>query len=107
MIGRSFAVAFRQRISVDALDRPIAALAHYITPAERIADRWVHIVGLLAAIAGGAFLLALCLSEGMAAQTGAVGILRGGRSEKGKAKAAESGELATSEQIDLFGEAAA
>jgi hemolysin III len=59
---------------MNALDRPVAALAHYLTQAERIADRWVHIVGLVAAIGGGALLVGLSIAEGGLGRASAVTI---------------------------------
>ena len=59
---------------MNALDAPIAALEHYVSQAERVADRWVHIVGLVAAIGGGGLLFGLCVSEGVLGQTSAIAI---------------------------------
>lgn len=47
------------------------------------------------------------LKRTIAAQTGAVGILRGSRSEKAEAKAAKAAEAVVTDQIDMFSEAAA
>ena len=46
---------------------------HYPTPAERSADRWVHVVGLSAAAFGGVVLMGLSLGFGSWTQTLAVG----------------------------------
>lgn len=59
---------------MNAFEAPAAAIAHYLTQAERVADRWVHIVGLAAAIGGGALLFGLCIAEGALGQTSAIAI---------------------------------
>jgi hemolysin III len=52
----------------------LASLAHYPRPIERSADRWVHVVGLTAAGAGAATLLALTVLGRRFAETAAVGV---------------------------------
>ncbi len=53
----------------------LASLApHYPRPAERVADAWVHVVGLAAAGAGAVTLLILTLVGGRFAATAAVGV---------------------------------
>ncbi len=47
---------------------------HYPRPAERSADRWVHIVGLTGAGLGGVTLLGLSLGFGRLGQAAAVGV---------------------------------
>jgi len=47
---------------------------HYARPAERVADRWVHLVGLIAAAIGGLALLGLSLIGGRVGQAAAVGV---------------------------------
>jgi hemolysin III len=47
---------------------------HYPSPAARVADRWVHIVGLTAGGLGGAVLLGLSLGVGRMGQTAAIAI---------------------------------
>jgi len=41
-----------------------APTAHYPTPAERSADRWVHVIGLVCAAAGAPLLVGLALAQG-------------------------------------------
>ncbi len=54
---------------------PSAPLAiHYPRPAERSADRWVHIVGLTAGVLGGLTLLGLSLGFGRLGQAAAIGV---------------------------------
>jgi hemolysin III len=50
---------------------------HYPTPAERSADRWVHVVGLTAGGVGGLTLLGLSLGMGRLGQTAAIAIYAG------------------------------
>jgi hemolysin III len=47
---------------------------HYSRPAERLADGWVHIVGLTAAAIGGLALLGVSLGFGRFGQAAAIGI---------------------------------
>jgi hemolysin III len=50
------------------------AIAHYLSQAERVADRWVHILGLVCGITGGAALVGIALAEGRLGQTSAIAI---------------------------------
>jgi hemolysin III len=52
---------------------PLPAL-HYPNRAERLADLWVHVVGLAAALIGGGLLVAASLGSGGAGQAAAVGV---------------------------------
>jgi len=52
----------------------LAGAAHYATPVERSADRWVHVVGLAAGGLGGVILLVLTLSLGRLGEAAAIGI---------------------------------
>jgi hemolysin III len=48
--------------------------AHYARPLERVADRWVHIIGLTGGALGGVTLLGLSLGVGKLGQATAVGV---------------------------------
>ncbi len=50
------------------------ALEHYSHPAERTADKWVHLVGLTGAAVGGLALLGVSLGFGRWGQAAAVGL---------------------------------
>ncbi len=56
------------------LPAPVSLAPHYPRPAERIADAWVHVVGLAAAGAGAVTLLILTLVGRRFAATAAVGV---------------------------------
>jgi hemolysin III len=49
-------------------------VAHYVTRGERVADRWVHIVGLVCGIAGGALLVGVACAMGGIGRVSAVSI---------------------------------
>ena len=53
---------------------PAPLAAHYSSPIERSADRWVHVVGLTAGALGGLTLLGLSLGLGRLGQTAAIGV---------------------------------
>jgi hemolysin III len=54
---------------------PASLLAlHYPHPAERSADRWIHIIGLTGAAIGGLTLLGLCIGFGRLGEAAAVGV---------------------------------
>lgn len=56
----------------------MAAAPHYPTPAERTADKWVHIVGLAASVAVGVFLVVHAASTGGARKATAMLIYAAG-----------------------------
>lgn len=47
---------------------------HYRTPAERTADKWVHIVGICAAMAGALYLLSLSTAGGSRGEIAAIAV---------------------------------
>ncbi len=51
---------------------------HYPTPAARMADLVIHLIGLVTALFGGGVLLGLALGLGRLSQAGAVGVYAGG-----------------------------
>ena len=51
-----------------------APTQHYNTPAERLADQWVHVIGVTSAIVAGAILFGLALWQGGLAQAGVLSI---------------------------------
>ncbi|MBV6417217.1 MAG: hypothetical protein CMLOHMNK_01856 [Steroidobacteraceae bacterium] len=56
----------------------IEATPHYRSAAERLADKWVHIIGIALAAAGALYLLALTLSSDDRGRIAAVAIYGGG-----------------------------
>jgi hemolysin III len=56
------------------LPAPVGLAPHYPRRAERVADAWVHVVGLATAGAGAVTLLILTLADGRFAATAAVGV---------------------------------
>jgi hemolysin III len=60
-------------VTTDLAPRDLGA-PHYPSPAERSADRWVHITGLAAGAVGGLTLLGLSLGFGHLRQTAAIGV---------------------------------
>lgn len=58
----------------DSLPAPLELAVHYPRPVEKVADRWVHVVGLAAAGAGGLALTGLSLRERHLGEAAAVGV---------------------------------
>jgi hemolysin III len=56
------------------LDLSTKTIAHYVTPGERIADRWVHIVGLACGIGGGVLLVGIAIAMGGLGRVSAVSV---------------------------------
>lgn len=56
------------------LDLSAKAIAHYLTRGERIADRWVHIVGLVCGIGGGVLLVGMAIAAGGVGRVSAVSV---------------------------------
>ena len=54
--------------------KQVTPAPHYLLPAERTADAWIHGVGLAAGAVGGASLLTLAILHGRAGQVAAVAI---------------------------------
>ncbi|MEJ0022219.1 MAG: hemolysin III family protein [Alphaproteobacteria bacterium] len=55
-------------------DLSTTAIAHYLTRGERIADRWVHVVGLVCGIGGGVLLVGMAIAAGGIGRVSAVTI---------------------------------
>jgi hemolysin III len=56
------------------MDLSTSAIAHYLTQGERIADRWVHIIGLIFGIGGGVLLVGFAIAAGDIGRVSAVTI---------------------------------
>ncbi len=56
------------------LDLSTNAIAHYVTRGERIADRWVHIAGLVFGIGGGLLLVGIAMAMGGLGRISAVSV---------------------------------
>jgi hemolysin III len=57
---------------VDAIKAQTGAPTHYFTSGERLADQWVHLIGLGCGVAGGALLVSLAAVAGGLGRTSAV-----------------------------------